>query len=71
MSEWQRGWKVVGGIPSMDEGAAMATAARRENRPIVNFMLMVLNKRLWSTGDKGVTLRTCDGELLITKNVRG
>jgi hypothetical protein len=36
----------------MDEGAAMATAARREKRAIVNFILMGLNKRLWSTGDK-------------------
>jgi hypothetical protein len=63
VSEWQWSWKVEVGIPSMDEGAAMATAARREKRVIVNFILMVLNKRLWSTGDKGVTLRTCNGRI--------
>jgi hypothetical protein len=44
-------------LPPMDEGAAMATAARREKRAILSFILLVWNERLASTGDRGIMLK--------------
>ncbi len=44
----------------MAAGAAMATAASREKRAMMIFILQGLEQRLESSGDREVTLTKCD-----------
>ena len=47
-------------LPPRAVGAARASAARRGRRAMVNFILLVLKRKLESTGDKRIQIVKCE-----------